>query len=104
MFILAELMDVYNFLLSGKEEFSTVATTASFVVETWLFLLGTLLVLFGLFGLYDRQSDAVGPLGVVGFLVAFLGTALAVGASWVAVFIDHLVAAEAPALLDAGPP
>lgn len=102
--ILGELMDVYNFVLVGVENYSAVAGTAPIVVENLLFLLGTVLVLFGLFGLYERQSDAAGPLGVVGFLVAFLGTALAVGASWVAVFIDHLVAAEAPALLDAGPP
>ncbi len=105
LFVLGELLNVYNFLLSGEEEFSTVATTASFVVETWLFLLGTLLVLFGLFGLYARLSEAAGPLGLVGFLVAFLGTAFLVGTYWDQAFVVVPILADAaPELLDAGPP
>ena len=105
LYILGELMDIYNFGLSGEEEFSAVAATASYAIETWIFLLGTLLVLFGLFGLYDRQSEAAGPLGLAGFLVAFLGTALAVGASWGdALIVVPVLADAAPELLDAGPP
>lgn len=104
LYILAELLDIYNFLLSGEEEFSAVAATASYAVETWLFLLGHVLVLFGLFGLYVRQSEATEPLLRVGFLVAFLGTALVVGASWADTFVVPILADAAPELLDAGPP
>ncbi len=104
LFILAELLDVYNFLLLGEEEFSAVAATASYAAESWLFLLGTLLVLFGLFGLYVGQSEATGPLLRIGFLVAFLGTALGVGAFWSDVFVLPVLVNAAPELLDAGPP
>ncbi len=104
LYILAELMDIYNFVLSGEERFSAIAATASYAIETWLFLLGDVLVLFGLFGLYTRQSEAAGPLGLVGFLVAFLGTALLVGASWGDVFVVPILVDAAPELLDAGPP
>ncbi len=104
LYVLAELLDIYNFVLLGEEEFSAVAATASFAVETWLFLLGNVLVLFGLFGLYVRQSEATGPLLHVGFLVAFLGTALGVGASWAETFIVPTLVDAAPELLDAGPP
>lgn len=104
LYILAELLDIYNFVLLGEEEFSAVAATASFAIETWLFLLGTLLVLFGLFGLYARHSEAAGTLGLAGFLVAFLGTALVVGNFWDQAFIVPILVDTAPELLDAGPP
>ena len=104
LYVLAELLDIYNFVLQGEEEFSAVAATASYATETWLFLLGHVLVLFGLFGLYVRQSEATGPLLRVGFLVAFLGTSLGVGASWADTFVVPILADAAPELLDAGPP
>lgn len=52
------------------------------------YLLGSVLVMLGLFGLYTRQSEASGALGLIGFLAAFLGTAMSVGASWTATFIS----------------
>ncbi len=104
LFILAELMDIYNFVLLGEEDFSAIAETATYAVEAWLSLLGAVLLLFGLFGLHVRQSEAAGALGLVGFLVAFLGTALTVGVDWDGVFVVPILADAAPELLDAGPP
>jgi hypothetical protein len=45
------------------------------------------LLQIGLVGLYVRQSEAAGIFGLLGFVVAFLGTALAVGAIWSQLFI-----------------
>lgn len=42
-------------------------------------LLGRVLVMLGLVGLYVRQSEATGLLGLVGFLIVFLGTAAPMG-------------------------
>jgi hypothetical protein len=42
-------------------------------------LAGVLLLLLGLVGLYARQSGAAGVPGLISFLVAFVGTALAQG-------------------------
>ena len=42
---------------------------------------GAVVLLGGLVGLYAKQSEAAGRLGFVGFLVAFLGTALPWGIS-----------------------
>jgi len=54
---------------------------------TWsLFLLGGVLLLMGLVGLYVRQSEAAGIYGLLGFVAAFLVTALAVGAIWSQLF------------------
>lgn len=46
------------------------------------FLLALVLVLGGLVGLYARQAQRAGVLGLVGFAAAFSGTALSVGIAW----------------------
>lgn len=76
-------------------------TTASYASVFLLWLLAGGLLLLGLVGLYVRQSEATGILGLVGFLAAFLGTVLAVGFFWNSLFITPLVAAEAPELHEA---
>ncbi len=101
LFVLGELL---NLPTLGEENLSEVAVTASWVVQQLLFLLGTVLLLFGLFGLYARQSEAAGTLGIVGFLAAFLGTALQAGTSFDQAFVLPIVADVAPELVDAGPP
>lgn len=98
LFVLGDLMG-----LSLGDNFTEYAGTSTFVIQQALFLFGTVLVLFGLFGLYARQVEAAGTLGLVGFLVAFLGTALMVGLSWTQLFVVPFVAAEAPALLETEP-
>lgn len=65
------------------------------------YLLGTVLLLLGLVGLYASQSRASGRLGFVGFLVAFVGTALTAGAIWFELFISPELAARAPDLATA---
>jgi hypothetical protein len=77
------------------------ATTASYAIVFLLYLLSAALLLLGLVGLYTSQSQAAGILGLVGFLVAFLGTVLAAGALWSELFITPALAAEAPELLAA---
>ena len=64
-------------------------------------LLSAVLILFGLVGLHLRQSEAAGAAGFVGFLVAFLGTALVVGVTWALFFVVPSLALEAPEFLDA---
>jgi hypothetical protein len=60
-------------------------------------------LLFGLVGLYARQSAASGTLGLVGFLVAVLGTMLLAGAWWLEALAVPYAATKAPALV-AEPP
>jgi len=73
--------------------------TAFFVFVFVLYLLGAALLLIGLVGLYVRQSEAGGVLGILGFLVAFLGTVLLAGAAWTQVFIAPLLPSEVTVLL-----
>ena len=88
----------------GDEPFSEVATTGTHALQSWIRLIGAVLLLIGLVGLYARQSEAAGPLGLAGFLVAFLGTALFMGFVWAILFLTPTLAVEAPVLLDEGPP
>ena len=57
--------------------------------------------MLGLVGLYSSQSEPAGFLGLLGFLVAFLGTALVSGALWFELFITPSLAVEAPDLAEA---
>ena len=72
--------------------------------DAWLFvvvpyLLATVLLLAGLIALHARQSEAAGIPGLVGFLIAFLGTALVLGLNWAEVFVLPSLAVEAPIFL-----
>ena len=85
------------------EDMAVAATTVSYALAFWLYMLGSVLLLGGLVALYVYQSKEAGILGVVGFVVAFLGTALIVGADWAQVFIGPLLAVNAPQILELGP-
>lgn len=80
-------------------DFSRTATTGTYALYSALIMIAGLLLPLGLVGLYARQSEAVGPLGLVGFVVAFIGTVLVAGFFWTSAFIAPLLAVEAPELL-----
>ena len=56
--------------------------SASYLASAGLRLLSTVLFLWALLALYNRQSIATGTLGLWGFVVAFFGTALFAGSVW----------------------
>lgn len=102
--VLLVISDLWGLLmegLGGDQPFSVTARSASFAITSGLSLLAAILILFALVGLNLRQSEEVGILGRLGFVVAFLGTALTVGLSWVIFFVAPSVAMEAPEFLDA---
>src|SRR5947209_1206724 len=83
-------------------EFENVGEAAardSWLLITVSYLIATVLLLGGLVGLYIRQSEAAGILGLVGFLAAFLGTTLVMGVNWAEVFVLPSLAVEAPIFL-----
>jgi hypothetical protein len=70
--------------------------TASYLASAGLRLLSTVLFLWALLALYNRQSIATGTLGLWGFVVAFFGTALFAGSVWAEVFVYPTSARVAP--------
>jgi hypothetical protein len=105
--VLLVVADLLNLAIGfGDEPFSETATTGIYALQSVINFLAAVLLLIGLVGLYAWQSEAAGPLGLAGFLVAFLGTALITGFLWAALFIVPALAVEVPAFLDEveGPP
>jgi hypothetical protein len=76
----------------GPEAF----VTNAYLVSSGLRLLSIVLLLWGLLGIYGRQSRAAGTFGLWAFVVAFLGTALTVGNVWAEVFVWPTLAQVAP--------
>lgn len=79
--VLFVINDLLSSLVLDYENFSQTASTGTYIFFSLLFLLGAVLLLGGLVGLYAYQSESAGPLGFAGFAMAFLGTALMIGAS-----------------------
>ena len=99
------IADLWNLLLEiiigGSGNFSEFAVTTSYTVMSAMYLLGVLLLLVALVGLYARQSEVAGTLGLVGFLAALVGTGLLAGMMWAMTFVAPSAAIEAPTFLDA---
>jgi hypothetical protein len=96
------ISDLLSFtVFSG--DLAEIATTGAYLADGGMRLLAGVLLLLGLVGLYARQSEASGALGLVAFLLAFAGTALILGTWWTNAFVAPSLATEAPAFLEAGP-
>ncbi len=99
------IADLWNLLLEifagSSENFSEFAVTTSWTVFSTAYLIGGLLLLVALVGLYSHQLEAAGTLGLVGFFAALVGTGLLVGMMWTLAFVVPSAAIEAPAFLDA---
>jgi hypothetical protein len=70
--------------------------TSSYSVSSGLRLLSIVLLVWGLLGIYGRQSTTAGTFGLWAFVVAFLGTALTVGNVWAEVFVWPTLTELAP--------
>ncbi|WP_316568184.1 hypothetical protein [Neobacillus sp. YIM B06451] len=66
-------------------------------------LIGMLLLLFALIGIYLVNAKNFGNLGFGVFLLAFFGAAMWTGHSWVNAFIVPVLEESAPAILDKPP-
>jgi hypothetical protein len=104
MFIIAEIISFFIFAQQGEDyDLERIATSAIFFYQSLLTLLAGALLLGGMVGLYVRQSEAAGRVGVVGFLVAFFVTVFVEGDFYANTFVTPLVALEAPYLLLGSP-
>jgi hypothetical protein len=89
----------------GGDPFKEVVTGPTHVFNSTLRMIAFVVLLpLGLVGLYARQSEAAGPLGLLSFLAAFSGTVLVAGFLWTDTFIAPALATSAPQFLNMGPP
>ena len=99
--VLLLVADVSSLLGGEPERFSDLAVTTTWTFVSAMYLIGVLLLLVALVGLYARQSDAAGTLGIAGLLAALIGTGLLAGMMWALAFVVPSAAIEAPAFLNA---
>jgi hypothetical protein len=105
LFVLAEPFTLFiaqNGLSEAYRNINEVALTPAFFVQAVLTFLAGVLLLGGLVGLYARQVEAAGKLGVLGFLAAFLCTALMTSDFYANALITPAVAFGDPEFLDSG--
>ena len=79
----------------GSEAF----LTSSYLLSSGLRLLGLVLLVWGLIGIYGLQSRAAGTFGLWAFVAVFFGTALSVGNTWAEVFVWPTLAQAAPGMM-----
>lgn len=95
------IADLWSLVGGEPERFSDLAVTTSWTIVSSMYLIGVLLLLVALTGLYAHQSEEAGVLGVAGFLTALIGTGLLAGMMWTLAFVVPSAAIEAPAFLNA---
>ncbi len=100
--LLAVLSFILYLIVVGGGRLSEAATSAVFFLPSGAQLLAMALLLVGLVALYVRQAEMFGALGLIGFLLALLGTTLAAGALWSQVFVVPQLADVAPAVVNRG--
>src|SRR5215212_4537191 len=109
LLLTTDIMDAYHIGAVTTAETAELnrqfLTTSAHAFESALRLIALgLLLPLGLVGLYARQSEDAGPLGLVVFVVAFAGTVLVSGFAWVDTFVAPELATSTPRLTESGPP
>jgi hypothetical protein len=74
------------------------AMSVGWVLANSFRVVGSICVLFGLVGLYACQTITTGRLGLFGFILAFIGTAMFVGNSMIIAYVLPPLAVHAPEL------
>ncbi len=100
LFVIAELL----YLVVGFSNSAENLNSVSGIIQGVLFVLGGALLVGGLVGLYAGRKDGLGVLGAAGFVIAFVGSVLAMGGFWTGAFVLPVLAEEAPALAESAPP
>lgn len=100
------LADVVKYYFAPSNEPDSIWMASSgWSIGQVLITLGLLLLLGGLLGLYSRQAEDAGRLGVIAFLMAFAGTVMSVGFEWYLGFVAlPWLSDAAPGLSDVEPP
>lgn len=99
MIVLARVMQVW---LYGDSPLSAHGADRLFVPLVGIpALVGSVLFLLAVTGLYLYQAEKAGVFGFLSFLFAFAGISLSIGANWTYAFGSPYLASTAAALLDA---
>jgi hypothetical protein len=79
-----------------------IARTERWQIAHTLHFLGALFTLLGLLGIFARQREQLGSLGLVGFVLSFIGNAMFLGTGMITAFIWPMLAVQAPNTVEPG--
>ena len=96
LIILSQVMRLAGGGLLGPDWLTTPAYSLTYTLA----LLGMAALLLALTSIYNRESAALGRLGLIGYVTAFLGTLMVAGDWWFEAFVVPMIATAAPAALD----
>jgi uncharacterized membrane protein (DUF485 family) len=95
LIIVSQVLNLALGLALGAQSANSPLHTLKYSVA----LLAMYALLLALTGLYLRQANAAGKLGLIGYLIAFLGTLMIAGDWWFESFIAPQLAAVAPEVM-----
>jgi hypothetical protein len=101
--VLFVIFDVVDFISFGNQPLSEVATTGTWIFVQGAYIVAAVLIALGLVGLYMCQVQQVGTLGLVAFVITFIGDMMATGSTWSEAFFGPWLAEAAPELMEANP-
>ena len=87
-------------LTAGHQPFSEQVLTAGFTTAAALRLTGAILITWGIIGLYLRQADRAGRLGLIAIVASLANMALQIGWIFCDLFAAPSFAHAAPGVLD----
>ncbi|NET35303.1 MAG: hypothetical protein F6K19_25290 [Cyanothece sp. SIO1E1] len=88
----------------GRLDGTEVALSPAWLISHNFHFLGACLILLGLVGLYARQMEKAGNLGLIAFMIALVGTAMFVGTGMLSAHLWPFIAIAAPDFVQANGP
>jgi hypothetical protein len=101
--VLFVILDVVDFISFGNQPFTAVATTGVWTIAQGAYIVAAIFITLGLVGLYVCQAQQTGTLGLVAFVVTFIGGMMATGSTWSEAFFGPWLSEAAPELMEANP-
>ena len=97
--LLAGVLQILGAFLHPTGEDLAAINTSNWVPAHLALWVSAILILLGLVGLYTRQAEKTGWLGLAGFVLAFIGIAVGGGLLAIVSIIIPLIASESPTLI-----
>ena len=101
--VLFVTFDVVDSISFGNQPFTAVATTGIWMIVQGAYIVAAILITLGLVGLYACQARQTGTMGLVAFVITFVGGMMATGSTWSEAFFGPWLAEAAPELMETDP-
>lgn len=101
--VLFAVLSILDLVLFGGQADGAAAASGAWIIVEVAYIAAGVLIALGLVGLYVRQAQEAGSLGLIAFVVTFTGTVMLAGLDWSAAFFGPWLAEEAPELIEADP-